>query len=241
MSILNLAGERFSRLLVKEFSHTNKGTAYWKCVCDCGKEVIVSRQCLRTGDTKSCGCYHKDFMKELAHRVHESNKKTNNIKISDNGEFAEIELFNSDKKVFVDIDVIPKIKDICWHITKQGYIRGNKKNNGKTYGVRLHREILGNIPEGLEVDHINQNKLDNRKCNLRIVSQLENINNNYKTKCKSNTGLKYIYFDKNKNKFTVKYTRFRKLYVVGTFNDIKTAKEKLTESLIKNNFKEMIG
>lgn len=40
--------------------------------------------------------------------------------------------------------------------------------NGKRH-VFTHRELLGE-PEGLEVDHINGNRLDNRRSNLRVVT-----------------------------------------------------------------------
>jgi len=53
----DLTGRRFSRLTVLELvgkdSHRN---ALWRCVCDCGSEIIVSSNSLNTGNTKSCGC-----------------------------------------------------------------------------------------------------------------------------------------------------------------------------------------
>lgn len=47
--------------------------------------------------------------------------------------------------------------------------------------VIMHRVIMGEIPEGLEVDHINGNKLDNRKCNLRVCRSCDNSKNVSKT------------------------------------------------------------
>ena len=57
-----------------------------------------------------------------------------------------------------------------WYIDSTGYAsRG---------AVRLHRQILGlKRGDGLEVDHINGDKLDNRRENLRIVSHAENTQN----------------------------------------------------------------
>lgn len=53
---LNLIGQRFERLTVIEFASVkNKGT-YWKCLCDCGNEKIISGNSLKGGKTKSCGC-----------------------------------------------------------------------------------------------------------------------------------------------------------------------------------------
>lgn len=34
---------------------------YWKCLCKCGKEVIVRGTSLTSGNTKSCGCIKKDY------------------------------------------------------------------------------------------------------------------------------------------------------------------------------------
>lgn len=42
--------------------------------------------------------------------------------------------------------------------------------------VKMHRFLM-DCPEGLEVDHINRNGLDNRKVNLRIVTQAVNKQN----------------------------------------------------------------
>ena len=57
----DITGQRFGLLVAKEFDHmaTNKHVM-WKCICDCGKEVIKSRRvlekALKTGYTSSCGC-----------------------------------------------------------------------------------------------------------------------------------------------------------------------------------------
>lgn len=55
-----------------------------------------------------------------------------------------------------------------------------KKTNGSDYrSSRIHRWILGeeNIPEGLQIDHINGNPLDNRKENLRVCTMMQNMVN----------------------------------------------------------------
>lgn len=57
----NLVGERHGRLLVVE-RMPNKGVAskakaMWRCVCDCGNETVVDGNSLKTGNTKSCGCW----------------------------------------------------------------------------------------------------------------------------------------------------------------------------------------
>ncbi len=53
---LNLVGQRFGRLLViGDAGSDAQGKALFKCLCDCGNEVIVRGYSLRNGDCKSCG------------------------------------------------------------------------------------------------------------------------------------------------------------------------------------------
>jgi len=41
-----------------------KKGVFWKCLCDCGKERVVRSDRLKSGETKSCGCYSKDKLIE---------------------------------------------------------------------------------------------------------------------------------------------------------------------------------
>ena len=61
--------------------------------------------------------------------------------------------------------------------------------------VLLHHLVIGHPPEGKEVDHINNDKLDNRVENLRFVTHAENLKNR---KAYSNSGYKYVYFSKRR-------------------------------------------
>ena len=57
----DLTGKRFGRLMVLEQAGRNKHKQIlWKCQCDCGNSVSVLSASLRTGNTQSCGCYHKE-------------------------------------------------------------------------------------------------------------------------------------------------------------------------------------
>lgn len=69
-AINDLTNRRFGRLLVKErFKHPTKRVTLYKCVCDCGNEVVVRHGQLTTGETKSCGCLRKEMLsqKQLTH------------------------------------------------------------------------------------------------------------------------------------------------------------------------------
>ena len=93
----------------------------------------------------------------------------------------------------------------------------------------------------MEIDHINQIKTDNRKCNLRVVTPIENSNNNYNSEPRSFLKVKYIYYNQKYGYYIVKYRRYGTEYYVGCYHSIEEAKEKLREHLIKNNFKELIN
>ena len=66
---IDLTGQRFGRLVVlEEAGKTKRGYITWKCQCDCEKEdniIIISGDSLRSGNTKSCGCYSKDKAREI--------------------------------------------------------------------------------------------------------------------------------------------------------------------------------
>lgn len=68
MRRLNLINQRFDRLLVKEFSHC-ESEAYWKCLCDCGNEILVRTQHLKSGQVGSCGCRRRDLMKNINTKI----------------------------------------------------------------------------------------------------------------------------------------------------------------------------
>ena len=57
---VDLTGNRFGKLVAIAFSKSNgKGTTLWRCKCDCGNEIEVSYNNLKSGNTKSCGCWHE--------------------------------------------------------------------------------------------------------------------------------------------------------------------------------------
>lgn len=71
---IDLTGQRFGRLVVLEEAPKNKREGpSWVCRCDCGNICVAHRKELRRGDTKSCGCWKKETLKN---RGAKHNKKT---------------------------------------------------------------------------------------------------------------------------------------------------------------------
>jgi len=64
---LDLVGQKFARLTVLKFNGISdkNGESLWSCNCDCGEVTITTGNRLTSGNTKSCGCYHKIRTREL--------------------------------------------------------------------------------------------------------------------------------------------------------------------------------
>lgn len=61
MPVKNEIGNTYGYLTVIERAENSKeGRAQWLCQCKCGNQVIVLGKHLRSGNTKSCGCYQKE-------------------------------------------------------------------------------------------------------------------------------------------------------------------------------------
>ena len=54
--VISEIGNTYNKLTVIEYDGIKDHNAYWKCKCECGNEIIVSGNHLRSGHTKSCGC-----------------------------------------------------------------------------------------------------------------------------------------------------------------------------------------
>lgn len=66
---MNLVGQKFGRLTVKEFYDVKHGMSRWICDCDCGNtNVIVYGNHIKSGNTISCGCYYKESRNKVGYK-----------------------------------------------------------------------------------------------------------------------------------------------------------------------------
>ena len=63
-AFIDLKGKRFGRLTVLRRVRKSCGGTHWSCQCECGERKTISAINLSVGDTNSCGCIHKEMMKE---------------------------------------------------------------------------------------------------------------------------------------------------------------------------------
>lgn len=89
--------------------------------------------------------------------------------------------------------------------------------NGKRPTQMMHRYILGITDNGVHVDHIDGNGLNNRRNNLRVCSHAENMWNSAAHKDNS-TGLKGIWLDKRINKYCASIRVHGKKRYLGSFD-----------------------
>lgn len=113
---------------------------------------------------------------------------------------------------------------------------------GKTQLV--HRVIWemhnGPIPDGMEIDHINHDRLDNRIENLRIVSRQENSVNLSK-RIDNTSGIVGVSWSKRMGKWRARISVNKKEISLGFFSDINDAGRARKNAEIYYNFHENHG
>lgn len=106
----------------------------------------------------------------------------------------EIKLTKGKTAVVDDCD-FEELNSKKWHYTSSGYAARRSWPDNKI--VLMHRQIMS-TPKGMDTDHKNQNKLDNRRDNLRIGTRSQNNMN--QTKQRHNTsGFKGVMWQKSKS------------------------------------------
>lgn len=152
-----------------------------KCICSWCRHVQN-----RSG--KGYCRRHYDQIRKYG-KILDVRNRTDDNRIEINDQYAEIILTDNKDieqcRAKVSIEDIKKIRGHHWTLNGNGYVKTYKD----THPIYMHR-LLTNCPDNLEVDHINHDKLDNRKENLRIVTRAVN---------QRNSNYKCIYKIKNRN------------------------------------------
>ena len=113
----------------------------------------------------------------------------------------------------IDLDDIERCKGIRWFTSNQSdklYV-AYKVNDTQSF---LHRFLIGQ--EGLTVDHIDRNRMNCRKSNLRNVSQMENMWN-ISTPSDNKSGTMGVCYQENRGLWRAYITRDKKRRDLGSF------------------------
>lgn len=118
----------------------------------------------------------------------------------------------------VDDDIDPNLIRRVWRLRPKGdsgyVVRTDYYNDGTHKSVSLHRLIM-NAGVGQQVDHINHDSLDNRRCNLRLCTPNQNAMNRKRDK-KGSSRFKGVCLRKN-GRWLAHIQCNHKIYHLGYF------------------------
>lgn len=191
------------------------------------------------------GCNNKSIAKDLCSKHYTQLRrygkifkysykdKTNHIEILE--DHAEIYLINKDNEIcgkcLIDIEDVDLVKDIKWHKSElQRSTYYCLSNN--TQSKRIHRLIMGVTDPNIIVDHINHDGLDNRKSNLRLCSNAQNICNCNMPK-NNKSGCKGVYWSESRQKWCAQVTINNKTKSLGRFINYEDAVKARNEAAFK--------
>ena len=172
------------------------------------------------------GCTNKHYGKGYCEKHYTQIRRYGKIKrssyesneIIECDDCAELCLYNKQgeeiARAIIDLEYIEVISQYKWHLRDNGYVSTSDN-------IYLHRLIL-NCDSDMVCDHINRNKLDNRRENLRICTQQENIWNQGVQK-NNTSGYTGVY--KRNNKWCARINVNGKQINLGTFITFEEAKQ----------------
>ncbi|EMF0257295.1 HNH endonuclease [Enterococcus hirae] len=197
----NLEGKRFGDLSVIQ-RDSGTGKSKWICECSCGNVSSVFEHNLIDGSSTRCNNWQR----------HPRAVKPCTSKFVRVGDAYKVEC--SDGSFFM-VDYADKdlVDGRSWYLGSHGYFYTNIGR--KKYSV--HRLIMG-AKVGEEVDHISQDKSDNRRCNLRFCTRSENQRNMGLTNG-NKTGYKGVFVPKGSNKFQASIRRENRICYLGAFEN----------------------
>lgn len=136
-------------------------------------------------------------------------------------QYAILDVANNKGCVVIDRDDAELIGRNRWCLDKDGYAFRIRRINGVDLRVLMHRLImLGDEVSSslLDVDHINRDKLDNRRSNLRVVKRVVNVRNQMGW-AESSSRYKGVSWNKGAGKWRVQITIDHKKKHIGYFTD----------------------
>lgn len=134
-------------------------------------------------------------------------------------------------ETLVDDEDFDYLNQWQWYFGHGYAVRTQNNYPNKPYQVRMHRVILG-TPEGMDSDHINRNRLDNRRSNLRVASRSQNGANTFVEKS-NKSGYKGVSWKKSNHKWCTQITFSGKTIHLGLFVNIKEAAKAYNEAARK--------
>jgi hypothetical protein len=137
------------------------------------------------------------------------------------------------KVTVVDDEDYDRLMRYKWHTYRQRetyYVGRGVWINSRVVRMRMHRFIMGVIPQGMQVDHIDGDGLNNQKANLRIVTNRQNGQNRHVKKTSKYPGVSRFKKKQWQTQIMVNGERIR-LGIFKEESDAFTAYKKAVESI----------
>lgn len=193
---VDLSGQIFGRLTVLHKLNRRSGNnTMWKCHCLCGKEVEVSAGNLKSGNTKSCGCLQKE--------IASNNRRINLI----GKRFGKLLVIDEFEHEIGDQIVFWKCRCDCGNTT---IVNTDLLNNG-------HTKSCGHLKKEAIDKYIASEAKEGTL--LVAIDKKRKINKNNKS------GVKGVYWDKSRGKWSASITFKRKNIHLGRFDNKQDAIE----------------
>ena len=168
--------------ILKKVDRVN-GQVSFLCRCTkCGIESVHSASTIRWSRTQRCRQCARDYQFSIV------------------GEIAIGYLFDG-SEFLIDAEDVDKVRQMTWRVNAEGYI--SHPNRPKKGNTLLHRMLAGVNDPKVMVDHINRNRMDCRKSNLRIITPFGN-SCNHKLFETNKTGYTGVYYSRRSGRYEVK-------------------------------------
>lgn len=145
--------------------------------------------------------------------------------------------------VLVDEQDRDRVSRLTWRVDKSGYVRTLIHIHGRRSVVQyLHRFIV-EAAVGDVVDHINGNKLDNRRANLRIVTHAENMQNRTRLNSNNRSGFRGVSWSNKDKRWIARATISGKVHCVGSFatpSEADSAVRKFRRAFMPGSIEEIL-
>lgn len=162
-------------------------------------------------------------------------KKGNNYIVDEENGIVKIELHRTNAENLWTIIDLDDMQRVLIDFPYTWYAKLNKRSDGKYYAyaseyipelkrarpIFLHQFIME--ANGTTVDHRNNDCLDNRRENLRIVLDTNNSQNRRGKNCNNKSGYRNVSWSKTYNKWIVQMQINKKNTLLGTFDDVHEA------------------
>lgn len=122
----------------------------------------------------------------------------------------------------VDDEDFARLNRLKWYCSASCYAVRTVHVGGKSKPVFMHK-VIRPVPEGFEVDHINGNRLDNRRENLRRVSHQQNQRNKRQSKARRSSRFKGVFKSRRLGKWCAQIEVNERSIHVGVFTDERDA------------------